>query len=82
MPRLIYPEKREISEDEVVSWARDLRVTAVMNGAMSDEWVSVTTDYDGVKTTITTVVKDPSFEEAQAELSDAGVATFARDDAD
>ncbi len=81
MPRLIYPEKREISEDEVVSWARDLRVTAVMNGATGDEWVSVTTDYDGVKTTITMVVKDPSFEEAQAELSDAGVATFARDDA-
>ncbi len=84
MPRLIYPERREISEEAVIQWAHDLRVTAAMNGETAGGgWVSVsqkTEHHDGalLHTVITTVVKAPSFEEAVAELSDAGVATFQR----
>lgn len=80
MPRLIYPENRPITEDEAISWAADLRVTAWMNGDTDgEEWISTTQRRDGNRTIIETVITDPTFEEAQAELSDAGVATFARE---
>lgn len=80
--KLIYPDRRQISDDEVISWARDLRVTDAMNGRTDGgDWVSVSTKFENGCTTITTIVKDPTLDEAVAELSDTGVATFARDDA-
>lgn len=76
--KLIYPDKRQISDEEVISWARDLRVTAAMNGDTSYESVAAWSAEQ--KTTIITIsVPDPTLEEAVAELNDAGVATFAKD---
>lgn len=83
--KLIYPERREISEAAVIQWGLDQRVTAAMNGDTDgEEWISTsqkTEQHDGqlLHTVITTVIKAPTLDEAVAELSDMGVATFAKD---
>jgi hypothetical protein len=80
MRQLIYPDKRLIANEEIVSWAMDRRVTDVMNGRnLTAAWVSVETSRSrrGLSTVVHFAVKEPTLEEAVAELSDAGVATFA-----
>lgn len=82
MLSLIYPEKRHISEADVIAWARDRRVTVAMNGEMAEWPRSTNFDADRGETVITITVKDPTLAEAIDELSDQGVATFAQDEID
>ena len=73
MPRMIWPETRDVPEDEVRSWARDAQIDAKtepgwVNYEMTDE------EYDQVVRTTPL----PGLSEAMKYLEDAGWVTWER----
>jgi hypothetical protein len=75
--QLLYPERRHISTDKVLSWGFDAKVNAAVDdyvaqhGPFSDE--PMNTDYERFVATIT----PPDLDEAIELLQDLGLATFA-----
>lgn len=75
--KLLYPEKRDISPEEVIAWARDVRVTDAMSGKTPNLDITTVWSSEHKVTKIVITVPDPTLEEAVAELTDIGDATFA-----
>ena len=72
---LLYPERRRMRDNDIVQWAFDRRVDkALADAGLADP--AKTPFDDPAIADVVALVTCPTLEEAVAELTDAGVATF------